>query len=359
MKISRSNYEIWFIDWLDGNLSPSQAEEFENFLAENPDLREEFTGLSEFNLKPLSSPFPLKEQLKKPERELSQTQFEILCAAWFEKDLSVEQQTDLLEMIDSNPEKRKAFDLTGKMRIVPPAIQFRYKKKLFRRTTTGILIRLSLTGLSAAAVIAVVLLSGVLKQRVQPGTITNVAETVSNASNVSNEKTEPDLPARIQVYPQSGSNSTSNLPSVAKPEPVEKAAGIREEHPPVATRTPLKIEKIAFHVTPVISENPAADSLVPTIIEPGAEVAYDDRSRIGKFIAQTFRDKILKEDTPEDTPLKGYEIAEAGIEGLNKLFGWEMALTRNNDENGELKSLYFSSKTIKFNAPVKNIEQSR
>jgi hypothetical protein len=355
MKISRSNYEIWFTDWLDGNLSPSQVEEFEIFLSENPDLREEFTGLSEFNLKPLSSPFPLKEQMKKPERELSHAQFEILCAAWFEKDLSGEQQTDLLEMIDSDPEKRKAFDLIGKMRIVPPAIQFRNKKKLLRRTTTAILIRMSLTGLSAAAVLAVVLMTGVLKQRVQPGTITNVAETVSK---VSNEKTEPDLPARIPVDPQSGSKSTSNVPSVARLKPVEKAAGIREEHTPVVTRTPLKIEKIAFHVTPVISENQAVDSLVPTIIEPGFD-EYDDRSRIGKFIAQTFRDKILKEDTHEDTPLKGYEIAEAGIEGLNKLFGWEMALTRNNDENGELKSLYFSSRTIKFNAPVKNIEQSQ
>ena len=356
MKISRSNYEIWFTDWLDGNLSPSQSEEFEIFLTENPDLREEFTGLSEFNLKPLTSTFPLKEQMKKPEREMSHAQFEILCAAWFEKDLSSEQQTDLLEMIDSDPEKRKAFDLIGKMRIVPPAIQFRNKKKLFRRTTTAILIRLSLTALSAAAVIAVVLLTGVLKQRAQPGKITNVAETVSN---VSNEKTEPDLPARIQFDPQSGSKSTSNLPSVARLEPVEKAAGIIEDHSPVITRNPLIIEKIAFHVTPVISENPDADSLVPTIIEPGAEVLYDDRSRIGKFIAHTFRDRILKEDIPEDTPLKGYEIAEAGIGGLNKLFGWEMALTRNNDENGELKSLYFSSRTIKFNAPVKNIEQSR
>jgi hypothetical protein len=199
-------------------------------------------------------------------------------------------------------------------------------------------------------------MTGVLKQRVQPATITNVAETVSN---VSNEKTEPDLPARIPVDPQSESKSTSNVTSVARLEPVEKAAGLREDHSPVVTRTPLIIEKIAFHVTPVISKNPAADSLVPTIIEPGAKVVYDDRSRIGKFIAQTFRDKILKEDIPEDTPLKGYEIAEAGIEGLNKLFGWEMALTRNNDENGELKSLYFSSRTIKFNAPVKNIDQSR
>ena len=54
-----------------------------------------------------------------------------------------------------------------------------------------------------------------------------------------------------------------------------------------------------------------------------------------------------------DTPLKSYEIAEAGIEGINKLLGWDMALVRTNDDSGELKSLYFSSRLIKFNAPVR------
>ena len=39
MKIDRSNYEIWIIDWLDGSLSDSQAEELKLFLNENPDIR--------------------------------------------------------------------------------------------------------------------------------------------------------------------------------------------------------------------------------------------------------------------------------------------------------------------------------
>ena len=41
MKIDRSNYEIWLIDWLDGNLSDLQAEKLLLFLDENPDLKED------------------------------------------------------------------------------------------------------------------------------------------------------------------------------------------------------------------------------------------------------------------------------------------------------------------------------
>ena len=76
-------------------------------------------------------------------------------------------------------------------------------------------------------------------------------------------------------------------------------------------------------------------------------------SNFSRFIARTVRGKILKEKTVKETPLKGYEIAEAGVAGLNKLFGWEMALDEKKDENGRLKSVYFSSRILKFNTPVK------
>ena len=82
----------------------------------------------------------------------------------------------------------------------------------------------------------------------------------------------------------------------------------------------------------------------------------DERSGVVKFISKTFREKVLHEKTPLDTPIKGLDIAEAGVTGLNKLFGWEMALDKNNDENGQLKSVYFSSRIIKFTAPVKKSE---
>jgi len=90
------------------------------------------------------------------------------------------------------------------------------------------------------------------------------------------------------------------------------------------------------------------------------EPVYDDeRSRLSRFIARTFREKILKEKKISDEPLKTYEVAEAGIDGLNKLLGWQMALVKTNDEAGELKSVYFSSKALKFNAPVRKTTTSQ
>ena len=66
------------------------------------------------------------------------------------------------------------------------------------------------------------------------------------------------------------------------------------------------------------------------------------------------KEKILKEKTAKDSPLKAYELAEAGVSGLNKLLDCEM--DEKKDANGVLKSVYFSSKIIKFNAPIKKSE---
>ena len=93
-------------------------------------------------------------------------------------------------------------------------------------------------------------------------------------------------------------------------------------------------------------------------VEDGTTASdYDEeRSKLSRFIARTFRERILKEPSSADTPLKAYEIAEAGVTGLNKLLGWEMDLDERKDEKGELSSVYFNSKILKINAPVKKSE---
>ena len=45
MKINRNNYEMYFIDYLDGVLSPDLVSELLLFLDENPDLKEELSDL--------------------------------------------------------------------------------------------------------------------------------------------------------------------------------------------------------------------------------------------------------------------------------------------------------------------------
>ncbi|HLN55662.1 MAG TPA: hypothetical protein VK207_06705, partial [Bacteroidales bacterium] len=117
--------------------------------------------------------------------------------------------------------------------------------------------------------------------------------------------------------------------------------------------------RIAFAGQPVVSEKTEDNLLMPNTAafippEKTYEDIHDGRSNVGRFIARHFRSKILDEEVPSDAPLKGYEIAEAGIDGLNKLLGWEMALTERTDENGTVKSLNFNSRMLKFKTPVKN-----
>ena len=98
-----------------------------------------------------------------------------------------------------------------------------------------------------------------------------------------------------------------------------------------------------------------------TLIEPLAkflpdEIIEDDRSHANKFLARTFREKILRKDSFSEEPVRPFELAQAGIEGLNKLMGWEMALVKTTDTEGDTRSVYFSSRLLKFNIPVKKEE---
>jgi len=63
--INRSNYEVWFIDYADGQLSPDQVAEMLLFLEENPDLKNEFSLFEQVTLPVDTVEFAFKKSLKK------------------------------------------------------------------------------------------------------------------------------------------------------------------------------------------------------------------------------------------------------------------------------------------------------
>jgi hypothetical protein len=363
MKIDRSNYEIWLIDWLDGNLSALKVEQLQLFLSENPELREEFDELTTFSLKPSEKSFSHKDHLKKSTEDLPGSQFKYLCIAFLENDLSADQQTELKESTDQDPEKKRTFELIQKIKLTPADISYKHKSQLIKRPAGQRVIRLSVIGLSAAAVIALVIMTYHIVPRNLSDKINNAAQNIVIDSSL--------LQPSVEIV--SYRIITDKKPVLAKQKRENLSAGVQKNNS-VITQSDSTVpmhndsllrnpdnQEIELKKIPVFAEidlrgisvsNTLVASNSTFIISP-----YDDeRSNLSRFIAKTFRQKILKENTSKDSPLKAYEIAEAGVTGLNKLFGWEMALSKNNDENGELKSVYFSSKILKFNAPVKKTE---
>ena len=67
--ITRENYEIYFMEYMDGNLSAREQAEVEAFLLVHPDLRELLDGMDEVRLDVPAEVFGKKEEIKRTVRE--------------------------------------------------------------------------------------------------------------------------------------------------------------------------------------------------------------------------------------------------------------------------------------------------
>jgi hypothetical protein len=360
MKPDRSNYEIWFTDWLDGNLSREQVEEFKVFLNENHDLREELNGINMVSLEPPDLFFRDKDSIKKSFENLSDSQFENLCIASLENDLTPGQKAELNNIIVLDPIKRKSFELVQKLKLKPFAATFKRKNSVKRLTAGQRILKFSVIGLSAAATITILVLAYLFL----PGVIEK--ETIQTTQNITSDtlllKIHPAIIIKeTEAAPGQGSLISEIKNTISEPlvsrlnvtlaeqvnqEEPDSITGFYREEPLISLAIPVP-DNILNTFRPSTND---LQAFVTSIIPPLTE---NDRSNVDRFVAKLFHELIMRDTISGDRPVETYELAIAGITGLNKLFGWEMDLYRNTGETGEVKSYYFSSKMVKFNAPVK------
>jgi hypothetical protein len=363
MEINRSNYEIWLIDLLEGNLSKTEAEQVTLFLEQNPDIGDEFDALKSPAPKISEGKFKHKESIRKSAAEIPDSQFELLCVSFHEGDLGSESSAELREILDSSADRRKTFDLFGKLRLVPSSAEYKNKKLLLRITPVQRVLRNSLIGLSMAAALALFISISFLTVRYFTDKSRNTASDFPVFPSLEEKYFEIPAGSAIRIY------HSVNLQIVKRTEPVNNyTAAITVSDTVVKAEVKESTEDLRISSIPITMICLTADedrhltgssSLIP--MKPFVNIHPEEvyMSNVERFVAKVFREKILGEKVTKETPLKAYEIAEAGVEGLNKLLGWEMALNERNDENGELKSVYFSSKILKFNAPVKKPEEGQ
>ncbi|MCF8233486.1 MAG: hypothetical protein K9G67_00450 [Bacteroidales bacterium] len=136
MKITTNNYEIYFIDYFDGNLSEAEGRELFAFLEQHPDLKAEFREFEQVQLpaEPILK-FGKKESLKRKEivssGPVNENNYENFFVAFHEKDLNPEQQEHTLNFIRQNPELEKSFTLFSKTFFQSNAnIEYPSKEKL-------------------------------------------------------------------------------------------------------------------------------------------------------------------------------------------------------------------------------------
>jgi hypothetical protein len=356
MKPDRSNYEIWLIDWLDGKLDDEQAEMLMAFLNENPDIKEEADSLAITQLRPQKEKSFKKDLLKKDTADLPPSQIEYLSVACLENDLSASHIKELEDNLSQNKDNREIFDAIQRTRLKAPEIAFRHKNMLKKETRGRRIMRLTITGLSAAAAVALLIISFITIPTLLNRDNEEMALNLSYDTLLIQRGTSIISPENVTGIKQQPAYMTQT-PSQQVIAAGEQEQIIKTSRDPVPVVSTFPVAEIPDYLVPEITMEMPAATLISSRISVRENIDYDyGRSRLTRFIASTFRDKVLKEETYNDSPLKTHEIAEAGIDGLNKLLGWEMALVKTTDKEGELKSFYFSSRILKFNTPVKKTE---
>lgn len=363
MQPDRTNYEIWLIDYLDGTLDEARVSQLLSFLDKNPDIKEEFADVLVYNIQPAAGSFKHKNNLKKSVSDLDDNQFEYLCISAAENNLSEQQRDELEAIITENPGKRKTFEIINRLKLVAPFVKYNNKSHLRKLTTTQKIVRLSVIGLSAAAGIALIIslfnLSVDKNNMFKSLSSTNLpgdSIKVSASTNTIAAYIRPEEKKEIQnsspdkVFSSLQKPVSDEMKAFAAKSPGSDTADIDREiqH--------INISKIDFKQDVILAEKEFTTTLIAINTGEISPLEIPEKHGINEFMAKTFREKILKSNTPQKGSLRAYEIADAGILGLNKLLGWQMSLHKTWDEKGDLKSLYFSSKILKFNAPVKKVQ---
>ncbi|MCF8369233.1 MAG: hypothetical protein K9G76_09335 [Bacteroidales bacterium] len=159
MNINRNNYEIYFLDYHEKNLSTEQVAELMVFLQANPDMQEEFDSFGFVSMPQTKEKFILKDQLKKKNysatNSIDNFNYEHWMVADIEGDLSIDQKQELTQFIALNPDSRLEYSLFKKTVLVSAEESYENKNELKKR---GIVIFLYSPLLYAVSVAALVLI---------------------------------------------------------------------------------------------------------------------------------------------------------------------------------------------------------
>lgn len=129
--ITRENYEIYFMEYMDGNLSARERAEVEAFLLVHPDLRELLDGMDEVRLEVPAEVFGKKEEIKRTVREREREYYAIAAA---EGVITDEEQA----WVDGNVDKdvfEREVETCAKIKVKPnPKCRFEGKAGVYRKS---------------------------------------------------------------------------------------------------------------------------------------------------------------------------------------------------------------------------------
>lgn len=339
MKIDRSNYETFFLDFHEGNLSEGLTRELFSFLDSNPDLKEEFESFEMIAVSPSDEKFFDKNNLKKD--TITSSNYKIWFVGYIENDLTSEQKKEVEQFVERNPSLKPELEIFKQTKLVPDhQIIFEDKKQL-KRGGKVILFTPQFNRIAVAASIALLLLTYFFFRNT---IMKNVAHREVPKSEIRREKS-PVLSDQKSFTDRATEEETKKeekqLNRLAeRKNTIEKINhAVKQETPvkEIKTNEPLFTQLDATVQSNAMEKEDSSGNLlaVNKIHEPFKPTSSE--------LSQVFSDDELKElgvkkDIQQNKKASLWDLASKGANELSKVTGTDISLKKKSDEIEDTKT---------------------
>src|SRR6056297_1202534 len=342
MKITRNNYETFFVDYLEGTLDENLVDNFLEFLQQNPDLKEELSLMDTAPIEPDATVFANKEKLYKEKYDAEET-FNKAAIALIEGVISTSEKKEFDAYLLKHPEKQKEVKQFQQTKLQPDSsVVFAHKTKLYRRP-------LGKTIFMWSSRVAAVLV---------------VALAIYALFN----QTDFNIPDnRVAVIENQNGNESPAITETEEIQPIEKIkaipAGQKNEVNPKAART-LRETVQENSNNEIIAEIRTPVEIPPRLNSKDAALQARQRPEV-TLAAMTItlpenyqvveEERFLADVVKEKTGLDNFSFNKIKLAGLNLIssiskdnFGYET------NEEGKVTELSYDSRLLAFSIPTNN-----
>ncbi|HSH52096.1 MAG TPA: hypothetical protein VK982_10285 [Bacteroidales bacterium] len=357
-EINRHNYEIFFIDYLDGNLSPLLEKRLWSFLKENPDLKDELENFEPVEISSEKQPFPEKQQLKKSIL-LDKNQcsiFDEICIRYVEGDLSLKEKVALNEYMNNNSEKSREFKIFKQTKIeADTSILFPNKEKLKKSAMVFALKRLYPYIAVAASILLLIAVYLLVPQKNSepysdriPVFETNPAQENFKILELTEETASTNISpplAKVEKHPLSIKKKEDQS--------IQSADDIDKERFRVNAIDPLPIKPIEQKRT--LLNLASVESGITNKTLDYFHAQYNQEpgyKRLTSFLAESVSERLINTPENKNKKFELFDLARWSVKGFNWLTGSNMTLEKQYNKDGEAEKINFNSKLIAFSAPI-------
>jgi hypothetical protein len=346
MQIDRTNYEIYFLDYLDGNLSVDLIDQFLDFLERNPDLKEELQSVFQA---PVTLPgetivFEGKKSLLKNELTGS-SGFDYQAIAWMEGDLNEEEEILFKKELQNDPQKQKAFNFIKTLRLQPQQnISFPDKNKLLKKDRKRSL-------WIWAGPVAALLMLGFLIRILSPDSPNETlpqqkaAVVTQNKPSAEKQTVAPQTEEKQQP-PVTVSKKTTIQPAISEPAKMVPSKQI-------SPKEPKKTSILGTEEEPLAALQPIQAGSLPVRTEKIRKLPLQKQgassgveyTKLTDYLAQ----KLL--DVPKGEPVTLAGIARAGLQVAEDISHNKLNIEKGKE--GHIEEIRFNSMLFGFSIPVK------